>query len=91
MTKSLIRVAALQVLFLVVGCTHLRNQPKTSVGSHYLFVQISESGTIQGDQLTLHNVAAQTIFFSDRPKRIRPFAHHILRGYLEPRIQFLSA
>ncbi len=36
----------------------------------YLFVQTSSSGTLEGDRLALRDAAAQTIFFSDRPKRI---------------------
>jgi hypothetical protein len=36
----------------------------------YLFVQTSSSGTLEGDRLTLRDAAAQTIFFSDRPRRI---------------------
>ncbi len=35
-----------------------------------MFVQVAQGATVDGDVLTLHDVGASTLYFSDRPKRV---------------------
>ena len=35
-----------------------------------MFVQVAQEATVEGDLLTLHDVGASTLYFSDRPKRV---------------------
>lgn len=78
MRQKLINVAVFVVCLQVFGCAQPANDAKAA---GYLFVQVSQSGTFDGERLTLHDVSAQTVFFSDRPKRVA--------GHL-PTTQFLE-
>ena len=53
-----------------MACTHSGKSAADADAREYLFVQTASSATIEGDRLTLYDVAAHTIFFSDRPSRI---------------------
>ena len=35
-----------------------------------MFVQVAQEATVDGSELTLHDVGTSTLYFSDRPKRV---------------------
>lgn len=68
MCPDLAKLAASLFLMLLTACTH--SGRSATATPQYLFVQTAGSGAIDGDRLTLHGVGAQTIYFSDRPRRV---------------------
>lgn len=70
MSRLVNNVLALSSIVSIAACAHSTRQPAGTPSYQYLFVQVARSGTIDGDRLTLRDVGAQTIFFSDRPQRV---------------------
>ena len=69
MHRHVIAVAAAALCVQAIGCARQAEPSRSENVSGYLFVQVSESGTFEGDRLTLDGVAAQTVFFTERPQR----------------------
>jgi hypothetical protein len=70
MRRHLIHVAIAVVCLPGLACARQTDAPGAGSAPTYLFVQTSQSGTFEGDRLTLDDVAAQTVFFADRPERV---------------------
>lgn len=64
-----------------LGCARQTDTPDAPGTPAYLFVQTSQSGVFEGDRLSLDDVAAQTVYFADRPERVA--GHMPLRQFVD--------
>lgn len=70
MLRRMIQVVMIAVCLQVLGCGGAPERAGAGAADGYLFVQVSESGTFDGERLTLQGVSAQTLFFAERPARV---------------------
>lgn len=67
--QALKGVAAATLMMATASCT-TKNESDDASGVEFLLVQNAEGVILKDSQLTLINVAASTLYFSDRPDRI---------------------
>ena len=79
--QRLIQLVIVAACLQGLGCARQTDTPGAGSAPAYLFVQTSQSGTFQGDRLTLDDVTAQTVFFADRPERVA--GHLPLRQFVD--------